>query len=94
MKTFLPIGSVVLLKDAEKRVMICGRVQVDVAADKTYDYSACLYPEGIIDSDQLFMFNNEDIGEVYFIGFQDQEEFAFRQFMSESLEKEAQEAKK
>lgn len=85
MKDLLPVGSVVLLKGGEKKLMICGRVQTDVATDNTYNYSACYYPEGIINSKELFMFNNEDIERVYFIGFQDSEEFKFRKFLIESL---------
>lgn len=85
MKSLLPIGSVVLLNGGEKRLMICGRVQTDVATGKTYDYSACFYPDGIISSKELFMFNNENIRKIFFIGFQDGEEFAFRQFMEEQL---------
>ncbi len=81
MKKYLPIGSVVLLNGAEKRLMICGRLQTDVSTDKQYDYSACLYPEGLIDSKELYMFNNEDINNVYFIGFQDEEELRFRRFI-------------
>ncbi len=83
--SFLPIGSVVLLKGAKKRVMICGRIQTDVATNKVYDYSACVYPEGIIDSKELLMFNNENIERVYFIGFQDGEEFSFTKFISEKI---------
>ena len=86
MKPLLPIGSVVLLKDASKRLMVCGRVQTDSATGKTYDYSGCFYPDGIVNSDELFLFNNEEIFKVFFIGFQDPEEFAFRQFMEEQLE--------
>lgn len=88
MKKYLPIGSVVLLNGAEKRLMICGRLQTDVSTDKQYDYSACLYPEGLIDSKELYMFNNEDINNVYFIGFQDEEEFRFRKFIEETLNRE------
>ena len=51
----LPIGSVVLLEGAEKRLMICGRIQTDTATGTTYDYSGCLYPDGIIDSSQIYM---------------------------------------
>lgn len=87
-KNLLPIGSVVLLKGAKKRLMICGRIQTNVATDTTYDYSACYYPEGIIDSKNLFMFNNDDIEKLFFIGFQDGEELAFRKFIYEELEKE------
>lgn len=86
MKKYLPIGSVVLLNEAEKRLMICGRVQTDIATEKQYDYSACLYPEGLIDSKELYMFNNEDINTVFFMGFQDQEEFAFRKYIEETMD--------
>ena len=81
----LPIGSVVLLEGAEKRLMICGRIQTDTATGTTYDYSGCLYPDGIIDSSQLYMFNNENIKTIFFVGFQDLEEFQFRRFMEEQL---------
>ena len=81
----LPIGSVVLLNNANKRVMICGRIQTDVATGKKYDYSACYYPEGLINSNEMFLFNNEDIKKLYFIGFQDAEELAFRNFVEEKL---------
>ena len=59
MKKFLPIGSVVLLKDSKKRIMIVGVKQKQAYADKVWDYSACLYPEGILDPDKLFLFDHE-----------------------------------
>ena len=77
MKKYLPIGSVVLLKDSKKRIMITGVKQKQVDSDKVWDYSACLYPEGIIDQDRLFLFDNEQIALLYFIGFQDGESLAF-----------------
>lgn len=83
MRTLLPIGSVVLLEGAEKRLMICGRLQTDVSTGKTYDYSGCLYPEGVLDSKEFFMFNNENIKKLYFVGFQDGEELGFRKFLDE-----------
>ena len=87
MKELLPLGSVVLLKGAEKRLMICGRIQTNVATNEVYDYSACPYPEGLISSKEVMMFNNESIDKVYFIGFQDTEEFQFRKFVNESIDK-------
>lgn len=83
--SLLPIGSVVLLKGGQKRLMICGRVQTDVATNITYDYSACYYPDGILNSKELFMFNNDNIQRLFFIGFQDGEELAFRQFIEDEL---------
>ena len=75
-RNLLPIGSVVLIKGGQKRVMICGRIQTKSGGDTIYDYSACYFPEGIIDPKQMFFFNNDAIERVFFIGFQDPEELA------------------
>ena len=85
MKELLPIGSVVLLKGGKKRVMICGRIQTKIDDDTLYDYSACYYPEGIINPRELFLFNIEDIDMVYFVGMQDVEEFKFRDLINQKL---------
>lgn len=87
MKDFLPIGSVVLLKGGSKRIMICGRVQMKMDNHVIYDYSACYFPEGILDPKELFLFNNEEIDTVFFVGLQDEEELKFRRYMIEQLEK-------
>ena len=79
MKQMLPIGSIVLLKNAKKRVMVCGRVQHSLETQKCYDYAGCVYPEGLIDSRNMILFNNDDITKLFFIGFQDGEELRFRQ---------------
>jgi hypothetical protein len=39
-----------------------------------YDYSACLYPEGELDSDQVLAFNISDIDRVIFRGYQNDAE--------------------
>ncbi len=88
---FLPIGSIVLLKGAKKRLMICGRIQVEIGTNKVFDYSGCLYPEGIININEMYLFQHEDIERIYFIGLQDEEEFAFREYINEELEKKVQE---
>ena len=84
-RNLLPIGSVVLLEEGEKRLMICGRIQVQAGSDKIYDYSACLYPEGIMDPQEMYFFDNDAIEQVFFIGFQDPEEFRFRVEVLDSL---------
>ena len=75
----LPIGTVVLLKEGSKKLMICGRIQTRENSDEIYDYSGCLYPEGIIGPDSMFFFNQENIDTIYFIGFQDSEELDYRE---------------
>lgn len=74
----LPIGSVVLLKGANKRVMITGRIQARAGERKVYDYSACWYPEGIMSPKEMFFFDHDSIGTLFFVGFQDEEELSFR----------------
>lgn len=70
----LPIGSVVLLKDGEKRLMISGVLQQEAGDDgKTYDYMGLFYPEGNIGQDYQYLFNHEDIENVYFRGYEDEE---------------------
>ena len=59
MKKYLPLGSVVTLKESERKMLIIGRSQV--CNDVLYDYSACLFPEGYLGKDQLYVFNNEGI---------------------------------
>jgi hypothetical protein len=76
-RDLLPIGSVVLLKGGEKRLMVCGRIQANVENNTIYDYSACYYPEGIVDPSNMFFFNHDAIEKVFFIGFQDEEEILF-----------------
>ena len=78
MKNYLPIGSVVLLKGGNKKIMIYGRQQSQVTTGQEWDYIACLYPEGNISEEHMYLFNEEDIEKIYFLGFQDEEEENFK----------------
>lgn len=84
-KNLLPIGSVVLLKGGEKRIMICGRIQSRTGDNKIYDYSACYFPEGIMDSENMFFFDRDAIERVDFLGCQDKEELAFKANVLDNL---------
>lgn len=85
MKSLLPIGSVVLLKESTKRVMITGVVQKQAESDKVWDYCACLYPEGIVDPEKLFLFDHSQIETLFFIGFQDGEGMQFSEQLTKKL---------
>ena len=88
-KNYLPIGTVVLLKNAKKRIMITGfYVKPDKNKDVVYDYTGCLYPEGVISSDKNLVFNHEDIDKVYYVGFADIEEQEFKTKLYEAIEKD------
>lgn len=81
----LPIGSVVLLKGGEKRVMIVGRIQTKAGNDKIYDYCAVFYPEGLASTDSCFFFDRDAIERIYYIGMQDEEELSFREDFLDQL---------
>ncbi len=72
MKDLLPIGTVVTLKDGVKSLMIIGIMQSD-DNDKIYDYIAVLYPEGFLNAETFFLFNKEDIVDVKFKGYINEE---------------------
>ena len=41
--------------------------------DKMFDYMGCLYPEGVISSDKNLLFDHEQIGQIYYLGYVDEE---------------------
>ena len=76
---YLPIGTVVLLKGGKKRAMITGFCSVaQENQDKIYDYSGCVYPEGYLSSNQVCLFDHDQIEKIYFVGFEDEEEVQFK----------------
>lgn len=88
MDKYLPIGTVVVLKNATKRLMITGFCSVvESEPNKTYDYAGCLYPEGVIASDENFLFSHEQIDKIYFLGFSDDNEKKFKEAMKATIEK-------
>ncbi len=76
---YLPVGTVVLLRNGTKRVMINGFCTMDASKpDKVYDYSGVLFPEGSLSSDQTLLFDHEQIVRVDHMGLVDQEEQDFK----------------
>ncbi len=73
----LPIGSVVLLKNAKKKLMIYGIGQTETEKNVTYDYIGVLYPEGNMGKGTQFLFNHSDIDQVFFKGYEDEERTQF-----------------
>lgn len=85
MKEYLPLGSVITLKNGSKRLMIVGRLQNQIGSNDIYDYAAVLWPEGLVDSKHFYLFNQEDLDKLYYIGLQDMEEFQFRSVLKSKL---------
>lgn len=81
---YLPIGSVVLLKGAQKKLMIFGRYQKEKDEDKVWDYIGCLYPEGNLDLEHSYLFQHEQIDTVYYLGCVNEEEQEFQKILQDS----------
>lgn len=87
-RELLPIGSIVLLKDGEKRLMISGIMQTDAGdIQKKFDYLGVLYPEGHIGEGFQYLFNHEDINEIVFRGFEDSERLGFLERLARIYER-------
>lgn len=77
-QTILPNGSVVVLKNAKRKLMTIGTTVRDEKTNRMYDYAAVPYPEGYIGPNYMFLFNHEDIESIAFLGFINAEYQAFR----------------
>ena len=77
---YLPIGTVVMLREGKHRLMITGFCASEFEVQKkVYDYIGCFYPEGLITLDRCILFNHNDIDKIYYLGLSDNEEKQFKQ---------------
>lgn len=82
-REFLPIGTVVVLKNGTKKLMIFGIIQSNAEdPGEEYDYIGVPYPEGNMGQDYQYLFYHNDIEEIFFKGYEDVE----RQEFIENLE--------
>lgn len=78
-KGLLPIGSVVVVGNSKKKVMIVGVCQKGGREEKIWDYAGVVYPEGFLDPQKMFLFNNDQIAQIVALGYQDAEQLAFKE---------------
>jgi len=72
---YLPIGTVCDIKVKNKKVMIIGYCVPEFNGDlKVRDYVGCAFPEGILLPNQMICFNHEDITNIHFLGFKNEEQ--------------------
>lgn len=81
----LPLGSVVLLKDAKRYLVVIGYLIIEDGSNKVWDYMGCAYPIGTISSEATLVFDTEQIDKVIFEGYSDEEGEAFREKVSKSI---------
>lgn len=66
---YLPIGSVVMLKNEIILYAIAGYNIINEEDNKTYEYVSIPYPYGLISVDALCYFNHDDIDAVLSVGY-------------------------
>ena len=83
---FLPVGTICKLKGTDQMVAITGFCMKNQnLGDKVFDYVACFYPQGVFDPNKNILFDHEQIDQVVFMGFVNEEERAFKQRVKEAL---------
>lgn len=88
----LPLGSIVYLADGNQKVVIIGRGMIvnQEGADVVFDYTGSFFPEGL-NPEEIYYFNEEDIDEVIFEGYRNDEEERYvklyLQWLEENKEK-------
>ncbi|MCI8785325.1 MAG: DUF4176 domain-containing protein [Eubacterium sp.] len=85
-KDLMPIGSVVRLKEAEKKLMIIGIKQLNEEKGTVKDYIGVMYPEGYLNKEVFFTFDQEDVEETIFEGYRSKEQETFFEQVSEVLD--------
>lgn len=93
MNKILPIGSVVLIKNGTKPLMIFGYLQNSIAnSGDMVDYIGVPYPEGNLNVLAQFGFQMTDIREVLFEGYRSEEFKPWEDLLklAESRHKEAE----
>jgi hypothetical protein len=85
---YLPLGSQVVLKGDFRKTMIISRgLLVDINGEKVFfEYAGCQYPEGLV-GDKVLYFNHEDISQIVFEGYSDDENKCFVNNINDMVEK-------
>ncbi|PPI68733.1 hypothetical protein C5E12_11545 [Rathayibacter rathayi] len=78
-RTFLPLGSVVILNGSVKKLLIVSRGSV--VKDQFFDYGAFLFPEGMIDANIVY-FSGDDIVKVVYEGYRDVDDELVREILN------------
>ncbi len=92
---FLPIGTVCLLKDSTQMVAITGFcMKNESVPDKTFDYVACYYPQGVFDQNKNILFDHDQIVKILYMGFINEEERLFKQKVKEILASQVDDSQK
>lgn len=84
-KNYLPVGSIVGLRDDSRRLLVIGRQLYSATNNVIRDYAAVNYPNGYTDpKEKLILFNKSDIAIVYHHGYVDEKEVELDRLLTEA----------
>lgn len=84
-KDFLPVGSVVSIRFNPNKFMIMGFCTIDGNTKKVYDYSAVLYPVGLVSLDDVVMFNRDVVKKIHHLGYINEEEKELKKTLEDAI---------
>lgn len=96
---YLPIGTVVKLIGGDVALMITGfcikpqgkikgiKGEIENTEDKYFDYSACPYPTGIMNTEINVVFNHENIEGIVYMGLESKLHDEYNKFLKEEMKK-------
>ena len=90
---FLPLGTIVKIKNLDREVMIssyCIIPKVDIATKSKPDireYGGCYYPDGFIRTDRIIAFNHDQIEKVVHMGYETEESKKYSTKCTEYMKK-------
>ena len=82
---YLPLGSVVILKGAQRAISIIGFCPVIKVNNRQYDYLGVPYPEGYLGQNSVLSFDHEKIDKIYSVGFSNDDEKQFKKKLNETV---------
>jgi len=87
-KKYLPVGSVVGLKNDSRRLLVISRQLFSESNQVIRDYAAFEYPNGFTDAkEKLILFDNKDIDVVFHYGYVDEKEMELDRLLDEAAYK-------
>lgn len=85
MSEFIPVGSVVKMRNIKNLVFIVQRAVV--VNDRYFDYGGASYPQGVLGDDNLIYFNDEDLAFIEFLGYETDSEKQYAERLAAAKKK-------
>lgn len=84
---WLPIGSVVHLREEDMLVFVAGAMQQDADEGTLWDYFGYPYPAGNTGTEAGVLFNRDSYDSVLYLGYQDADGLRFEEMLESQQER-------